>query len=94
MHQLAKHRPRTQTVPRRPNGYGLSGFLVVAVCNFDDIPVALYADQGTAIAHAQRLHAPRKNPLESWDITGFIGVKVLSFKNGRPKKLVLHEQRP
>ncbi len=77
-----------------PVGCGLSGFLVVAVCNFDDIPVALYADQGTAIAHAKRLRAPRRNPLQSWDITGFIGVKVLSFKDGRPKRLVLHEERP
>lgn len=75
-------------------GCGLTGFLVVAVCNFDDIPVALYADHCTAIAHAKRLRAPRRNPLQSWDITHFIGVKVLFFKNGRPMKLVLHEERP
>lgn len=76
------------------NGCGLTGFLVVAVCNFDDIPVALYADQGAAIAHAKRLRAPRRNPLKSWDITGFIGVKVLSFKDGWPQRLVFHEERP
>ena len=72
---------------------GLTGFLVVAVCNFDDIPVALYADEATAIAHARRLQAPQRNPLRSWDITAFIGVKVLSFKDGWPKRLVLHEER-
>lgn len=42
-------------------GCGLSGFLVIAVSNLGDIPVALYADQGTAIAHARRVRAPRKN---------------------------------
>jgi hypothetical protein len=77
-----------------PTDCGLTGFLVVAVCNFDDIPVALYADQATAIAHAKRLRKPRRNPLQSWDITGFIAVKVLSFKNGRPQRLVFHQERP
>jgi len=75
-------------------GCGLTGFLVVAACNFDDIPLALYADQGTAIAHAKRLRAPRRNPLQSWDITGFVAVKVLSFKDGKPQRLVFHEERP
>jgi len=79
---------------RTPARRGLTGFLVVAVCNFDDIPVALYADQATAIAHAKRLRKPRRNPLQSWDITGFIAVKVLSFTDGRPQRLVFHQERP
>lgn len=82
--------PETRQWAHRPQP---SGYLVVAVCNFDDIPVALYADQGTAIAYAKRVRVPRRNPLESWDITHFIGVKVLSFKDGRPQRLVFHEER-
>ena len=77
-----------------PIGCGLTGFLVVAMCNFDNIPIALYADKGTALEHAKRLRAPRRNPLRSWDITGFVGVKVLAFKDGRPQRLVLHHERP
>jgi len=77
-----------------PIGCGLTGFLVVAMCNFHDVPLALYADQGTAITHAKRFHVPRRNPSRSWGLTDFIGVKVLSFKDGRPQRLVFHEERP
>jgi len=83
---------RKRATARR--AFGITGFLVVAVCNFDDIPVALYADEVAAIAHARRLRSPRTNPLQSLDITGFIGVKVLSFKDGRPHRLIFHEERP
>lgn len=85
--------PKDQSQPI-PRDHRLTGYLVVAVCNFDDIPVGLFSDQRTALRYAKRVRPPKNNPLQSWDITGFIGVKVLFFKNGRPRKLVFHQERP
>lgn len=69
--------------------WGLSGYLVVAVCTLDDIPVALYAKKRQALVHARCVREePQSNPLYSWDITSFLGVKVLGFKDGRPGQLV------
>jgi hypothetical protein len=76
-----------------PIGCGLTGFLVVAMCNFHDVPLALYADQGTAVAHAKRLRTLRRSTLRSRGIHKFISVKVFSFKDGRPQRLVLYEKR-
>jgi hypothetical protein len=69
---------------------GPSCYLVVAVCNFDDIPIAIVFDEAKAIERARKTGKPNKNSLESWDITGFIGAKVLRFVKGRPTKLVFN----
>lgn len=85
--------PMPRTPARRPVPPNVSGYLVIAVCNFDDIPVALFTLEAEAIAFAKRVRRPRRNPLLSWDITGFIGVKVLAFRKGRPHQLVFHQER-
>lgn len=61
-----------------------NGYLVIAVCNFDDIPVQFFRSLRAATKAARSLAPPKVNPLGSMDITGFIGAKVLPFKNGKP----------
>ena len=62
----------------------IDGYLLIAVCNFDDIPVQFFAHRSAAITAAKKLRPPRVNPLGTYDITGFLGAKVLRFKNGKP----------
>lgn len=62
----------------------MNGFLLFAICNFDDIPIRFYEKKEMAIRAAERIKKPRSNPLGSMDITGLIGAKVLEFRNGKP----------
>lgn len=69
-----------------------SGFLVVAVCNFDDIPIGFYTKLKDAKKRAKQMRIPKSNPLQSWDITEYLGNKILAFKNGKPTKLIEYRE--
>jgi hypothetical protein len=62
----------------------IDGYLVLAVCNFDDIPIQFFMQRPEAVKAAKSLGPPSANPLGSMGITGFLGAKVLRFKKGKP----------
>ena len=70
----------------------MNGFLLIAACNFDDIPVAMFKTKSEAVRAAASAKPPKINPLETCDITGFICWKILQFKNGKPIRVTIIER--
>jgi hypothetical protein len=62
----------------------MNGWLVLAICNLDDIPVQFCETKDEAVRLASTLKPPEDNPLVTWDLSDFIGAKVLEFRDGHP----------
>ncbi len=61
----------------------MNGWLLLSVHNLDDIPVRLFATKEEALAE-RPWPVVDDNPLGTWDNSGFIGWKMLEFREGLP----------
>lgn len=62
----------------------MNGFLVFSVHNLDDIPLEMFATQEEALRAAHTHPPAESNPLGTMDSSGFIGMKVLEIREGKP----------
>jgi hypothetical protein len=62
----------------------VNGFLLFSVHNLDDVPVQFFHTKEGALEAAKSRKPPKNNPLGASDQSGFIGWKVLEFKDGKP----------
>jgi hypothetical protein len=62
----------------------MNGWLLLAACNLDDIPVQFYTKK-PRVQDIKRRKPPRHNPLGTGrDISGFVCWKLLQFTAGKP----------
>jgi len=70
---------------------GLSGFLVLASCDFDDFPVALVNSRELAIAIADGMISRVPQYIQDifrMDASELACFKVLRFQEGRPAEII------
>jgi hypothetical protein len=75
----------------------MNGYLVLAVCNFDDVVVLITANKKAALGRAKQIaERPelrfKANSLQPND-TAFLWARVFRFERGRVVKLVAEYER-
>lgn len=63
----------------------MNGWLVISVHTLDDIPVRMLPTKEEAEKFALNMPPTTENPLETWDITSPICIKLLQFVDGIPQ---------
>ena len=67
----------------------MDGYLVLASCTLDDVPVSFHADRGEAFDAAEALTGIPPDLAELFPASTFEVAKVVRFQSGRPVEVVV-----